>query len=129
MSKILLTDENVAHDLVTEVLMFDYRGYGRSEGVPTVEGILQDARAARILLAHRAAVPEVQIVLMGRSLGGAVVVQLAAETPARGLILESSFSSLKDVATHQAAGPPSPGRCSPTPHLDDQAQSAPLAVA
>ena len=37
---------------------------------------------------------------MGRSLGGAVVVQLAAETPARGLILESSFSSLKDVATH-----------------------------
>jgi uncharacterized protein len=81
-------------------LIFDYRGYGRSEGVPTVEGILQDARAARIFLAHRARVSEPQIVLMGRSLGGAVVVQLAAESAARGLILESTFSSFKDVAAH-----------------------------
>jgi fermentation-respiration switch protein FrsA (DUF1100 family) len=81
-------------------LIFDYRGYGRSEGVPTVEGILQDARAARTVLARRTAVPESQIVLMGRSLGGAVVVQLAAESPARALILESTFSSLKDLAGH-----------------------------
>ncbi|MHB1425358.1 MAG: alpha/beta hydrolase [Gemmataceae bacterium] len=81
-------------------LIFDYRGYGRSEGLPTVEGILQDARAARAVLARRAAVPQEQIVLMGRSLGGAVVVQLAAESPVRGLILESTFSSFKDVARH-----------------------------
>jgi uncharacterized protein len=80
--------------------IFDYRGYGRSEGLPTVEGILQDARAARIFLAHRAKVPESQIVLMGRSLGGGVVVQLGAESAARGLILESTFSSFKDVAAH-----------------------------
>jgi fermentation-respiration switch protein FrsA (DUF1100 family) len=79
-------------------LIFDYRGYGRSVGLPTVEGILQDARAARGLLARRAVVPETQIVLMGRSLGGAVVIQLAAESPPRGLILESTFSSFKDVA-------------------------------
>jgi uncharacterized protein len=82
------------------VLIFDYRGYGRSEGVPTVEGILRDARAARVFLAHRAGVSESQIVLMGRSLGGAVVVQLAAESDARGLILESTFSSFKEVAAH-----------------------------
>jgi fermentation-respiration switch protein FrsA (DUF1100 family) len=81
-------------------LIFDYRGYGRSEGVPTVEGVLQDARAARLFLAHRAEVPESRIVLMGRSLGGAVAVQLAAESPARGLILESTFSSFKEVAAH-----------------------------
>ncbi len=81
-------------------LIFDYRGYGRSEGVPTVTGILQDARAARTCLARRAAVPQSQIVLMGRSLGGAVVVQLAAEAPARSLILESTFSSFKDVAAY-----------------------------
>lgn len=80
--------------------IFDYRGYGRSEGVPMVEGIMQDARAARALLAHLAAVPESQIVLMGRSLGGAVVVQLAAESPARALVLESTFSSFRDVAAH-----------------------------
>jgi fermentation-respiration switch protein FrsA (DUF1100 family) len=80
------------------VFIFDYRGYGRSDGVPTVEGILQDARAARKWLARRAGIEETGLVLMGRSLGGAVAVQLAAESGARGLILESTFSSLKDVA-------------------------------
>lgn len=87
-------------DLRVATLIFDYRGYGRSEGVPTVEGILQDGRAARAALARRAGIVESRIVLMGRSLGGAVVVQLAAESPPRGLILESTFSSFKDVAAH-----------------------------
>jgi fermentation-respiration switch protein FrsA (DUF1100 family) len=78
--------------------MFDYRGYGRSEGKPTVDGILKDARAARAWLADRADVKETEIVLMGESLGGAVAVHLAAESPPRGLILQSTFSSLRDVA-------------------------------
>jgi fermentation-respiration switch protein FrsA (DUF1100 family) len=81
-------------------LIFDYRGYGRSEGVPTVEGVLQDARAARNLLARRAGVKESALVLMGRSLGGAVVVQLAAEKAPRALILESTFSSLREAASY-----------------------------
>jgi fermentation-respiration switch protein FrsA (DUF1100 family) len=88
------------NELRLTVLIFDYRGYGRSEGTPSVEGVLQDARAARRELADRAGVRETQLVLMGRSLGGAVVVQLAVETPPRGLILQSSFSSLEDVAAH-----------------------------
>lgn len=78
--------------------MFDYRGYGRSEGVPTVEGTLQDARAARACLAQRAGIQESELVLMGESLGGAIVVQLAAESAPRALILQSTFSSFKDVA-------------------------------
>lgn len=82
------------------VLAFDYRGYGRSEGTPTVEGVLQDARAARRFLVRRAGIKETEVVLMGRSLGGAVVVQLAAEANPRWLILESTFSSLKDTASH-----------------------------
>lgn len=82
------------------VFIFDYRGYGRSEGTATVEGILQDARAARKQLATIAGVKETEIILMGRSMGGAVVSQLAAEVPPRGLIIESSFSSLQDVARH-----------------------------
>lgn len=82
------------------VFIFDYRGYGRSEGTPTVAGILQDARAARTFLAERANCREARIVLLGRSLGGAVAVRLAADSGARGLILESTFSSLKDAATH-----------------------------
>jgi hypothetical protein len=80
------------------VFMFDYRGYGRSEGVPTVEGALQDARAARARLAEHAGIKESEMMLMGESLGGAIVVQLAAESAPRALILQSTFSSLKDVA-------------------------------
>ncbi len=80
------------------VFMFDYRGYGRSEGTPTVEGVIQDAIAARAKLCELAAVKESEIFLMGESLGGAIVVQLAADSPPRGLILQSTFSSLRDVA-------------------------------
>ena len=79
-------------------LMFDYRGYGRSDGVPTVVGALQDARAARTKLSALAGVKESELILMGESIGGAIVVQLAAESAPRGLILQSTFSSLRDVA-------------------------------
>lgn len=82
------------------VLVFDYRGYGKSEGVPTEAGVLADARAARAWLAQRASVAEKEIVLMGESLGGAVAVNLAAQDGARGLILENTFTSLPDVAAH-----------------------------
>lgn len=82
------------------VMTFDYRGYGKSEGKPTERGILQDARAARAWLASRAGVEETEIVLMGRSLGGAVAVDLAAQDGARGLILASTFTSLPDAAAH-----------------------------
>lgn len=80
------------------VFIFDYRGYGRSEGTPTVEGALQDAAAAREKLCELANVKASEMLLMGESLGGAIVVQLAAESPPRGLILQSTFSSLRDVA-------------------------------
>lgn len=80
------------------LLLFDYRGYGRSEGQPSEAGILADGRAARDWLAQRTGVNPRDIVLMGRSLGGAVAVDLAADDGARGLVLESTFSSLPDVA-------------------------------
>ncbi|MCG8587143.1 MAG: alpha/beta hydrolase [Pirellulales bacterium] len=84
--------------LGVSVLAFDYRGYGKSEGKPNEEGVLADARAARRWLADRASIEEQEIVLLGRSLGGAVVVDLAAADGARGLILENTFTSLPDVA-------------------------------
>jgi fermentation-respiration switch protein FrsA (DUF1100 family) len=80
------------------VFIFDYRGYGRSEGTPTVEGAIQDATAAREKLCELAAIKDSEMLLMGESLGGAIVVQLAAKSPPRGLILQSTFSSLRDVA-------------------------------
>ena len=91
----------ILNELVgVSVLMFDYRGYGKSEGKPNEEGILADARAARAWLAERAGVAEGDVVLMGRSLGGAVVVDLAANDSARALVLESTFSSLPDLAAY-----------------------------
>lgn len=80
------------------VLVFDYRGYGRSGGQPTEAGVLDDARAARRYLATSAGVSEREIVLVGHSLGGGVAVDLAARDGARGLILEGTFTNLPDVA-------------------------------
>ncbi len=84
--------------LGASILAFDYRGYGRSEGAPDEAGVKQDARAARAWLSQRTGVREQDIVLMGESLGGAVVVDLAAKDGARGLILEDTFTSLPDMA-------------------------------
>ena len=84
--------------LQLSVLIFDYRGYGQSKGTPTVKGVLLDARAARTWLAEREQIESTDIVLLGRSLGGGVMVDLAASDGARGLILESTFTSLRDVA-------------------------------
>ena len=82
------------------VFAFDYRGYGRSAGRPHERGILADAQAAQQWLARRAGVRPADIVLHGVSLGSGVAVHLAARNGARGLILESAFTSLPDVAAH-----------------------------
>lgn len=84
------------------VLAFDYRGYGKSHGTPTVEGVLADGRAARAKLAELAGIPSAEVVVWGRSMGGAVAVQLASEERPRGLILECTFDSFKSVAKHHA---------------------------
>jgi fermentation-respiration switch protein FrsA (DUF1100 family) len=80
------------------VLMFDYRGYGRSEGSPTENGVYADARAAFDYLLTRTDIDSSSIIIFGTSLGGAIAVDLATHRPAAGLILESTFSSAKDVA-------------------------------
>lgn len=80
------------------IFILSYRGYGRSEGSPSEEGLYQDARAAYDYLVFQKHVRAEQMVLYGQSLGGAVVVDLAVARPCAGLIVESSFSSAKDVA-------------------------------
>lgn len=88
------------HRVGVSVLIFDYRGYGRSEGKPNEAGVLADARAARAWLAAREKISAADVVLMGESLGGAVAVDLAAHDGARALVLESAFNSLPDVAAY-----------------------------
>ena len=80
------------------VFAFDYRGYGLSEGDPSEQGVLADGRAARAWLAQHAGIRQDQIVLLSRSLGGAVAVDLAARNGGRGLVLESTFTTLPDLA-------------------------------
>ena len=80
-------------------MIFDYRGYGRSQGVPSEAGLLEDARAVRnFLLAEQGVSPE-KLVYFGESLGGGVATALAAESAPAGLILKSTFTSLTDRAS------------------------------
>lgn len=87
------------------IFCFDYRGYGRSEGEPSLEGILLDARTARDWFAARFGRPSSDVVLMGESLGGGVAIELAAADGCRGLIIENSFTSLSAVGSYHAKFP------------------------
>lgn len=84
--------------LGTSVLLLDYRGYGQSEGTPSEAGVYADARAGLAYLTEKRGLPENRIVVFGRSLGGAVAVDLAQDRAIAGLILESTFTSLSAMA-------------------------------
>jgi len=88
------------HGLGLGVLIFDYRGYGESEGRPTEAGTYRDAEAAWDYLVKTRNVPPGRIVIFGRSLGGAVAAHLAKANKPRALILESTFTSVGDLGAH-----------------------------
>ena len=74
------------------IFIFDYRGYGLSEGKPNEKGLYSDMEGAYLWLANR--IPENRIVLFGRSLGAAVATKLSIEKPSsQSLILESPFEN------------------------------------
>ena len=79
------------------VLLFDYRGYGGNPGAPTESGLAADVRAARSWLAGQPELDRDRIVYFGESLGAAVALRLAVETPPAALVLRSPFTSLADV--------------------------------
>lgn len=85
----LLTDAGL------DVFSFDYRGYGRSTGSPDEEGTYRDARAARAALLGQEGVDGTRVFYVGESLGGAVAIALAVEAPPRGLVLLSTFTSVR----------------------------------
>jgi fermentation-respiration switch protein FrsA (DUF1100 family) len=86
--------------LPAQVLIVDYRGYGRSAGRPSEEGLYRDGRAAWRHLTEDAGIDPDRIVLLGVSLGGAVAVDLATEVEPAGLILQSTFTSVPEMAAH-----------------------------
>ena len=85
------------HQMGADVLIFDYRGYGRSGGKPTEKGTYLDAEAAWRSLTEDRGFPPGRIVIHGRSLGGAVAAHLARDHTPAGLVLESTFSSVPDM--------------------------------
>lgn len=86
------------------VLIVDYRGYGRSAGRASEAGLYLDALAARDYLVEACGVDPASILIFGRSLGASVAADLASRVPSGGVILESGFSSARDMARHLYPG-------------------------
>lgn len=90
------------------VFIFDYRGYGRSQGSPTIEGVHVDAEAALETLLAMPGVDKDRIIVMGQSIGGAIAVYLVAHSPykdrVKALILDSPLASYRRIAREKIAG-------------------------
>jgi fermentation-respiration switch protein FrsA (DUF1100 family) len=99
-------DLNTSDSMVREfqkqgfaVLVYDYRGYGTSEGTATEENVYQDIDAAYEYLTDQMKIPPEKIIAHGRSLGAAAAIDLAAHKKVGGLIVESAFVSAFRVLT------------------------------
>jgi uncharacterized protein len=79
------------------VLIIDYRGYGQSEGRPDEQGTYRDARAAWRHVTEQRGVAPRDVVVFGRSLGGAIAAWLAAQKSPGALIVEGAFTSIPDL--------------------------------
>ena len=88
----------IFNELGLNVFIFDYRGYGRSAGSPSEKGTYLDARAAYDHLMSRDDIDKEKIVVYGKSLGGAIAIDLATRVPVRAVISNSAFTSTVDMA-------------------------------
>lgn len=84
--------------LKLNIFIFDYRGFGKSEGTPDETGLYLDSQAAYDVLVNTRKIPPQSIVLFGRSIGGVFAADVASRNPVAGLILESVFTSARDMA-------------------------------
>lgn len=81
-----------------QVFIFDYRGYGKSTGRPSEKGLYMDGLAAYEYLLEQEKIPPENIIFFGRSLGAAVALEVVTQKRARSIIMESAFTSTKDMA-------------------------------
>lgn len=88
------------------IFIFDYRGYGQSEGQPSEKGTYLDSRAAMEYLRSRQDVDPNRIVYQGHSLGAAVAVELSLAQPPMAMVLVSPFASVRDMARLTLPFPP-----------------------
>lgn len=85
---------NFFHNMGMNILIFDYRGYGKSSGKPSEQGFYKDAQAAYDYLISRNDIDKDKIIAIGVSLGGPVAADLCLKRKVKALILESTFVSL-----------------------------------
>jgi fermentation-respiration switch protein FrsA (DUF1100 family) len=85
-------------DQQLQVFIFDYRGYGKSNGRPSERGLYRDGLAAYDFLANRKSIPPDRILLFGRSLGASVAIEITLRREVKSLIVESAFTSTKGMA-------------------------------
>jgi uncharacterized protein len=88
----------IFHSLGLSVLLFDYQGFGSSQGTPTEAGTYADVESAWQYLSQVRQIPPSKIVIYGESLGGAVATYMAEKQRSGGLILASTFTSITDRA-------------------------------
>lgn len=81
------------------VAIFDYRGYGKSSGHPSENGLYHDGQAVVRYMNEILSIPSEKIVIIGTSLGGAVAAELGMKNNFRAIILESTFTSKHDMAS------------------------------
>jgi hypothetical protein len=121
------------------LLIWDYRGFGRSAGTPSEEGLYQDGDAAWNWLRHRAKADGLPAAMLGKSLGSAVAIHSAAGLAGTGdqpvaLVLDSAFTSMREIVTRlapmvpwqQAAGPGAASLASAIPPLFESLDRVPL---
>jgi hypothetical protein len=88
---------NIFNELGLNCLIFDYRGYGNSQGSPSEEGVYIDAQTAYDWLIKEKKHRPDEIIIFGRSIGGSIATHLASNVEAAGLVIESSFTSYADI--------------------------------
>jgi len=88
----------------TNVLLLSYRGYGKSDGSPSEEGLYTDGRSALQYIQSQWKFPIERTIIVGRSIGAAVGIEIAQGLPVAGLVLVAPFSSGRDFARAQGLG-------------------------
>jgi len=89
---------SIFYNLGFNVFIFDYRGYGKSQGAPSELGLYKDAEAAYDYLTKERRVSRDRIILYGESIGGSVAIDLARNKDVGALITEETFTSIKDMS-------------------------------
>lgn len=90
----------ILHPLQTNIFIVDWRGYGKSQGTPSEEGLYLDALASYDYLVKEKGIPADSIIVYGKSLGANIAVDLASRVKIKALISDSGFTSAYDMARH-----------------------------